>query len=534
MLGLPAELLQMESFMKFDQNRIVKEEMNVIACLTVKTNVCDSCQSFFEQNGYLSPASPCAECMKLAGNVHSVPQKSVCLLCSLEDCACETAYQCAYCSQSFSSTLLLQKHTFIHCSEVETDVLSVPSDIRREGNEIPTMKDPIVHEESKECPFCHMEFEMFDSAKHICSAKYICHLCGGGLSSSYNLRVHLMKHAGDLPHKCDLCSKSFGKPSELTRHLAIHSGIKPQARPGVKAYPCDVCSKTFTRPADLRRHALTHSGTRPFACTVCGLAFSDTSNLKKHISTHNKGDKLEASSFSNAKTYHCSYCNKMFSRPSELKRHFTTHTKTRPFSCDFCGLAFSDTSNLKKHVQSHAKMGLRDCVTCQARFDSFEDLESHVSDHHDNLKVEGVKCVKCEICGKAFSSEMYLSEHVAGHTESRPFSCPECPKTFKSQSHRKNHMLTHSGAKCQVCSVCGKAFLTKSSLRRHEGIHSRPTERFIHHTLPPGTETASQPEANHKSSSFLTEGYYQLKPLQGHAAHSQSLLAPSASRLNVS
>uniref|UniRef100_A0A146L6R4 Zinc finger protein 729 n=1 Tax=Lygus hesperus TaxID=30085 RepID=A0A146L6R4_LYGHE len=478
MLGLPAELLQMESFMKFDQNGVVKEEMNVIACLTVKTNVCDRCQSFYEQNGYLSPTSPCAECMKLAGNVHNEPQKSVCLLCSLEECACETVYQCAYCSESFSSTLLLQKHTFIHCSEVETDVLSVPSDIRRDENEISSMKGQLVQELSRECPFCRMEFEMFDSSKHICSAKYICHLCGGGLSSSYNLRVHLMKHSGDLPHKCDLCSKSFGKPSELTRHLAIHSGIKPQARPGVKSYPCDVCSKAFTRPADLRRHSLTHSGTRPFACTVCGLAFSDTSNLKKHITTHAKGDKsLEANNFSDVKTYHCSYCNKMFSRPSELKRHFTTHTKTRPFSCDFCGLAFSDTSNLRKHVQSHEKMGLRDCMTCHARFDSFEELESHVSRHHNKLKDEAVEHVKCDICGKAFSSEMYLSGHKAGHTESRPYPCSECPKTFKSHSHLKNHMLTHSGAKCQVCAVCGKAFLTKSSLRRHEGIHSRPSER---------------------------------------------------------
>ncbi|XP_014245574.1 zinc finger protein OZF-like [Cimex lectularius] len=450
MLGLPLSFLHMEEYVKpvyNEDEREVKREMNVSIDSIKPAGLCRRCQDFYDQHGFLSPHDSCLDCLKL---IETADKRPTCRVCSMQDCHCE-GYQCAYCNQNFPTTFLLQKHTFIHCADSSRPA----SETDEEGKEL-------------QCQECHKTFELFEPSRHNCSSKFICHICGGGLSSAYNLRIHLMKHSGDLPHKCDTCGKSFSKPSELVRHNRVHSGLRLASRPGLKSYPCEVCNKPFTRPADLRRHVLTHSGTRPFACSVCGLAFCDTSNLKKHIATHMKdgGHQLQA------KTYHCSYCTKLFSRPSELKRHFATHTNSRPFSCDFCGLAFGDTSNLRKHITSHARSGLKNCVICSAIFDTFEDLEVHIATHPKTTE-EQSECVRCDICGKSFSSELYLSGHRAGHTEARPYPCSQCLKTFKSLSHLKNHILTHTGDRGHVCSTCGKAFLTKSSLRRHETIHSR-------------------------------------------------------------
>ena len=72
----------------------------------------------------------------------------------------------------------------------------------------------------------------------------------------------------------------------------------------------------------------------------------------------------------------------------------------------------------------------------------FQDLKEkllHVHSSHQQFEKE---TAECQICHKTYS-KTYLKEHVAAHTESDALKCQECGKKFSSKSNLNKHRKKH-------------------------------------------------------------------------------------------
>ena len=65
------------------------------------------------------------------------------------------------------------------------------------------------------------------------------------------------------------------------------------------------------------------------------------------------------------------------------------------------------------------------------------------------------KPYECDICGKAFSQNHHLQNHIRKHTDDKPYQCDICGKGFSVNSSLQTHIRTHTGDKPYKCDICG-------------------------------------------------------------------------------
>ena len=79
---------------------------------------------------------------------------------------------------------------------------------------------------------------------------------------------------------------------------------------------------------------------------------------------------------------------------------------------------------------------------------------------------------KCQQCGKTFSSNKNLKEHVKRIHQGGLFKCPQCDAKFNVKANLTRHLKTHNEAKeVFTCTICAKTFATKDNLKRHMRTH---------------------------------------------------------------
>ena len=74
----------------------------------------------------------------------------------------------------------------------------------------------------------------------------------------------------------------------------------------------------------------------------------------------------------------------------------------------------------------------------------------------------------CYKCGKTFSRNMYLNQHMRVHNNARPFSCQYCTRKFKTRHHSKNHEKSHMFSKPYPCQYCSMSFARNAYRAIHE------------------------------------------------------------------
>ncbi|XP_078492634.1 zinc finger protein ZF(C2H2)-75 isoform X1 [Ciona intestinalis] len=141
-------------------------------------------------------------------------------------------------------------------------------------------------------------------------------------------------------------------------------------------------------------------------------------------------------------------------------------TRNRNNACPFCGKAYTNEVDLHQHMTLHTSR-LNDSIVTWATKRKKTGRARHVN------KVPGVRPHMCDTCGKRFSLLENMHRHQLIHSNDRPFKCPHCSKNFRLSQHLKEHIRIHTGEKPFKCDICGHAFCQISNLKSHQKTHSK-------------------------------------------------------------
>ncbi|VDL61150.1 unnamed protein product [Hymenolepis diminuta] len=97
------------------------------------------------------------------------------------------------------------------------------------------------------------------------------------------------------------------------------------------------------------------------------------------------------------------------------------------------------------------------------------------------LNDRNLKPYKCGVCGKSFSRNNTLRDHVmAVHERLKPHKCEICGKDFCQYSTLLLHISSiHNGERPYSCGYCDKKFAAKSHINRHEAGVQRDQIRGV-------------------------------------------------------
>ncbi|XP_040049667.2 uncharacterized protein zbtb48 isoform X1 [Gasterosteus aculeatus] len=355
---------------------------------------------------------------------------------TLEEDSKKDSVQCPICDKSFKSKYYLKVHNRRHTGE------------RPFG-----------------CPKCGKRYfrkenlslhETRDCAK---VQTYTCVTCSSTFDGKEELRLHVVSHTGDMPHKCSICPEQFMHKKNLTSHMMkVHGYPKPHA--------CPQCPKTFLTRTEQRVHeAAKHRGEKPFVCEECGHRASSRNGLKMHIKAIHR----------NERPFVCNVCDHAFSQKNNLNMHLRIHSGEKPYQCHMCGKTFRTQASLDKHHRTHT----------------------------------GERPFSCDVCEQRFTEKGALIRHKASkHEEGRPHCCHICCKTFKAREQLRVHLRRHKGMRKFECIDCGYKFTRQAHLRRHIQIHKRtenynPRQRKLRNVIV--KETAGENEAQEASATDQRE-----------------------------
>eukprot|EP00066_Takifugu_rubripes_P011855 XP_011601121.1 PREDICTED: zinc finger and BTB domain-containing protein 48 [Takifugu rubripes] len=342
----------------------------------------------------LSASAPSARKRKAQLQTDKTENKEVVEGESKKDCV-----HCPICDKSFKSKYYLKVHNRRHTGERPFGCLKCGKRYFRKEN-------LLVH-------------EFRDCAR---VQKFPCVTCSATFNGKEELRLHVVSHTGDMPHKCSICPEQFMRKKSLTLHMMkAHGHPKPHA--------CPQCPKTFLTRTELRVHeAAKHRGEKPFVCEECGHRASSRNGLQMHIKAIHR----------NERPFVCNLCGHAFSQKNNLNIHLRIHSGERPYQCHLCGKTFRTQASLDKHSRTHTGERPFACDVCEQRFTEKGALVRHKASKHEEGRPH---C--CHICNKTFKAREQLRVHLRRHKGMRKFQCPDCGYKFTRQAHLRRHVQVH-------------------------------------------------------------------------------------------
>ena len=285
---------------------------------------------------------------------------------------------------------------------------------------------------------------------------------------------------------CVHCSVSHKNQEDLLEHLqtcmtnnnnttspcdGTNQGTDNISTPGKQSHMCMECGEVLSTPYSLKRHTLTHSGQKPHKCEFCDKRYKHAYLLNHHLNTH-AGDR----------PFHCTECDKHFSSPNMLRRHKQVHTKQR-HQCHHCEQRFQRIDYLDKHLANdHNVSRVHLCMLCGKSFTFETMLQEHIA-MHNRYADTPEEDLKCNLCNNKFSRVSSLNRHkkqIHGSKmedsdtleESPYFKRAENSQTVDTaESNDQNGYCndTETPKKDTVvfCSLCGQSFARADSLKRH-------------------------------------------------------------------
>ena len=177
----------------------------------------------------------------------------------------------------------------------------------------------------------------------------------------------------------------------------------------------------------------------------------------------------------------CDQSETSWSRPREFYHHVSEHAeevrggrgKAGRLFCRWAGCEKTDgsVSKLKEHLRSHSQEKMIGCPNCGALFSNRVKFLDHVK----RQQVTHEDAYKCNNCGKKFSLERLLRDHMRSHINH--YKCPHCDMTCPTPSSLRSHMrykhVTDKPYKCEFCDYTGK---TQHDVKGHMKVHYEDVE----------------------------------------------------------
>ena len=280
-------------------------------------------------------------------------------------------------------------------------------------------------------------------------------------------------------HVCVHCSRSYNSQEELLEHLkayttnnnntSIPSGeTNNTSTPGKQNHMCLECGEVLSTPYSLKRHLLTHSGLKPYQCEFCDKRYKHAYLLTHHLNTH-----------AGHRPFRCDECAKDFTSPNMLRRHKQVHIRQH-HQCDHCEQHFQRIDYLDKHLANDHKVS-RDhlCLVCGKSFTFETMLQEHIAMHNKYADIPEEN-LKCDLCNTKFSRVSSLNRHKkqihgfdtdgnGGYEKSSYFKKINNSVDTDESDEENDHCENTTPKKDTVvfCSFCGKSFARSDSLKRH-------------------------------------------------------------------
>ena len=140
--------------------------------------------------------------------------------------------------------------------------------------------------------------------------------------------------------------------------------------------------------------------------------------------------------------------------------------KINRLKCDICGKTFSSNNYLKYHVTYvHSEQKMFICEFCKKSFNSPNNLKVHVRRLHNPHRHHF-----CDKCNANFGLQYDLKVHMRTHIREQEFKCEFCGKLLSNKRRLEEHTRTHTLERPYICPLqyCGLRFGQRKTLRIHE------------------------------------------------------------------
>ncbi|KAI5636821.1 zinc-finger double domain-containing protein [Phthorimaea operculella] len=301
-------------------------------------------------------------------------------------------------------------------------------------SEVPDNHYDLWHSEENPfiCDICESTFARNDEKEsHVANHYYVfsCEFCGYKCYNETHMRGHVETHRRLV--QCLECFAAFASFDTLKEHFTnLHRYAE-----------CDYCGKQFAHKKTVATHI--ERNHTPQVCTICYKSYSNFKLKVEHMKLKHRIERTEAA--------YCVQCDIQFDNVSQFKRHVhqsykhkhewkrEPRKKVKGHKCPGCPKVYADKFNMKIHYNLvHEKKIKYYCNYCDKAFLTAYGHKQHMRIQHEGYKLPKNKL--CNICGRGFSTNVILTNHIRTHTGERPFACPHCASSFAQKVALRSHI----------------------------------------------------------------------------------------------
>ncbi|KAL3859090.1 hypothetical protein ACJMK2_009324 [Sinanodonta woodiana] len=197
-----------------------------------------------------------------------------------------------------------------------------------------------------------------------------------------------------------------------------------------------------------------------------------------HITDSQSGDGSDNSQDGNSETYYvleveeredgvkeyrCLHSNEIVVQVANKSKEVEVQTPEDPSEDSSTSqILLMPNRNILSYYRS---LGHYKCNQCDKVFGLKGNLKQHMALHSNE------KPFQCNICGQTFTLKGNMKKHLQLHNGDKRFQCKLCEKVFSTKGNLKQHVLNHDGSKPFGCRICHKAFRIKGNLTKHMALH---------------------------------------------------------------